>query len=860
MRGKNAESLLRAILKIGLLICLCSTTLAQPVDYSSQVKPLLAEKCYSCHGRLKQESGLRLETRSLMLEGGALVAGDADNSELLRRVTDDGDLRMPPQDQGAALKPDEIDLLRRWIEQGAAAPEEPIPGSPSDHWAFQPITRPTVPLSPSGSTCPHPVDAFLQAKHETLQLQTTRPADRRLRLRRLYLDLIGLPPTLSQLRDPRPWADIVDDLLASPQHGERWARHWMDVWRYSDWYGLGAQLRYSQKHIWHWRDWILASLNSDKGYDRMIQEMLAADEIAPLDDDALRATGFLARNYYLFNRTTWLDSTIEHTSKAFLGLTVNCAKCHDHKYDPITQYDYYRLRAIFEPHQVRLDPLAGKLDFEVNGLPRVFDDQPDLPTFVHLRGDPKTPDSDTVVKPGVPSFLVDHQPAIEPIELPYQAYAPGLREAVLATQKREAMEVLQEAKQLADTDPSPRSQARLHLAEAKLATLLATASADAAVYRDRCDAETCRTLALVAAVCQAEEKAAAAELRLLEVGDDAKQQQSAQDQLKAAEKTLQAARRGELAYEPIRGSKKALESPAHKESDYPAVYGKTSTGRRRALAAWITAPNNPLTARVAVNHVWLRHFGQPLVESMFDFGLRTPRPAHAELLDFLATEFMQSGWSFRHLHRLIVTSQTYQRTSSSTDADPATLQQDRDNQFYWRMNSTRMQSQVVRDSLLHLAGKLDTTVGGPSVDANGDSRRRSLYFKHSRDDQNRLLKMFDDADLMQCYRRKVSIVPQQALALANGDLSLSLAADIADRIAENCDPSPSADSVAGVSHTFIRTAFEFILARLPTDDELAVCREYLDDLAALPDAPDPPRMRRRLVHALLNHNDFITIR
>ena len=328
---------------------------ADRVDYLKQIKPIFAEKCFSCHGVLKQESELRLETQSLMLKGGvsgpAIVPQHAEESLIVERISADEDERMPPAGEGTSLKPDEIALIKRWINQGAIAPEEKIPVAPQKHWAFQRIEKPKTANS---------IDEFLRVKRAEHSLKAQPRAERPILLRRLYLDLIGLPPTREQLRDSRPWEEIVDELLASPHHGERWGRHWMDVWRYSDWYGLGAQLRYSQKHLWHWRDWIVESLNADKGYDRMILEMLAGDELAPNDPDVIRATGFLARNYYLFNRTTWLDSTIEHTSKAFLGLTLNCAKCHDHKYDPITQKDYYRFRAIFEPHQVRLDPAARR--------------------------------------------------------------------------------------------------------------------------------------------------------------------------------------------------------------------------------------------------------------------------------------------------------------------------------------------------------------------------------------------------------------------------------------------------------------------------------------------------------------------
>src|SRR5690606_21151465 len=216
----------------------------------------LAEKCNSCHGVLKQEGSLRLETRSLMVQGGdsgaAIAPGNPDESFLLERIVSK---EMPPAEEGAPLKPEQIAVIRKWIEQGAAAPDEPIPTGPRDHWSFQRIERPPIPNLKSG-TLDNPIDAFLEAKRQEHGLKQQPEVERSLAIRRLYLDLTGLPPTLEQLRDQRPWEEIVDELLASPHHGERWGRHWMDVWRYSDWYGLGAQLRNSQKHIWRWRDWI----------------------------------------------------------------------------------------------------------------------------------------------------------------------------------------------------------------------------------------------------------------------------------------------------------------------------------------------------------------------------------------------------------------------------------------------------------------------------------------------------------------------------------------------------------------------------------------------------------------------------
>ncbi len=254
----------------------------------------------------------------------------------------------------------------------------------------------------------------------------------------------------------------------------------------------------------------------------------------------------------------------------------------------------------------------------------------------------------------------------------------------------------------------------------------------------------------------------------------------------------------------------------------------------------------------------MRHFGTPLVESVFVFGLRCEKPLHADILDYLAVEFIESGYSFKHLHRLIVTSDAYQRTSSTLNADESTIATDPTNRFYWRMNTRRMESQIVRDSLLQLSGTLDPKLGGPSLPVGNGSTRRSLYFKHSRDDQDKFLTMFDDADLLQCYRRSESIVPQQALALANSELSMKQATQIAARITGSL---PSADN-----GDFVRAAFENLLGRVPTNEELAACLEFCDQLQQglseddTTDADHMTRIRTRLIHSLLNHNDFITIR
>lgn len=297
---------------------------AHAADYVKDIKPILKARCYACHGALKQKADLRMDTAAAMRQGGD--SGDIlikDHALLLERViTTDLDERMPPEGEGSALNGEEVAKLKAWIEAGAPAPANEVPeADPRAHWAYQ------VPQS-SGQT----MDALLAARLTAKQLKPQPPAPAELWLRRIHLDLCGLPPSAQDIEDflkdtSAPARQrVVDRLLASPQYGERWARHFMDIWRYCDWYGLGDQLRHSQKHLWHWRDWIVESLNADKGYDEMIVQMLAADELAPEDRDNLRATGFLARSYYLFNRTTWLDETIEHTCRAFLGVTMQCVK------------------------------------------------------------------------------------------------------------------------------------------------------------------------------------------------------------------------------------------------------------------------------------------------------------------------------------------------------------------------------------------------------------------------------------------------------------------------------------------------------------------------------------------------------
>ncbi len=905
------------LLVVGLLALPVSLRAAEPVDYVRDIKPLLKSRCYACHGALKQNAKLRLDTAAALRKGGkhgpALQPGDAARSLLLERITATEETeRMPPQ--GTPLTAQQIALLKTWIEQGAKAPANEKPEEdPRTHWAFQKPQRPPVPQVKNTAWVRNSIDAFLAAEHEKHGLEPVPPADKPQLLRRVYLDLIGLPPTREELHAflndlaPDAYEKVVDRLLASPQYGERWARHWMDVWRYSDWYGRRAvpDVMNSYPQIWRWRDWIVRSLNQDKGYDRMIIEMLAADEAEPGNDENIVATGFIVRNWFKWNYNTWMRDQVEHTGKAFLGLTLNCAHCHDHKYDPISQEEYFRFRAFFEPLELRHERVQGEPDpgpFEKyvygkpygpikSGLIRVFDEKLDAKTFFYTSGDERNKvEGKPPLEPGAPAFLGGDKLTIEPVPLPLEVAYPGIRPFVQReeTEKRQqavktarteliaALEKLTAAqRRLAEYDlptPEPRAQdaqaaaeqaqnvvhraeARLASAEADLQAIVARITADNIKYKKAAGnfeeaAKTAskaeRKHALLVArekLIQAEQALAAAQHKNDKAGTT-----KAQQQLDAARTALAAA-------------EKALPGENTTYTPLSPIYPDTSTGRRLALARWIANRDNPLTARVAVNHLWGWHFGRPLVESTFNFGRSDKPPSHPELLDWLAVELMDHDWQMKHLHRLLVTSNAYRMRSSYPSENPG-LARDPDNRYLWHFRSARVEAEVVRDSVLAVAGELDTTLGGPEIDQSQGlvSRRRSLYFAHHGESKMEFLELFDGANPCDCYVRTSSILPQQALALANSELTRVQAEVLARQLGEKVAADARPESA------FVRAAFEQVLARPATAQEVEVSlvflRQQLQLLEQAPSKPADPAARARadLVQALFNHNDFVTIR
>ena len=1145
--------LLRCRFKWTLSFCICALTASadepsDAVDYVQDIKPILARRCYSCHGALKQKNELRLDTAALVIKGGsggpAIVPGKSGESLLVEAITGtEGAKLMPPE--GEPLTPEQIAKLRAWIDQGAKAPVEKTPEDPSQHWSYQAPVRAPLPAVRDPAWAQNPIDAFVAAEHERRGLAPSPLAAKPIMLRRVYLDLVGLPPTRAEMQafladeSPDAYQKVVNRLLDSPHYGERWGRHWMDVWRYSDWDGYGAEVRESQPHIWRWRDWIIESLNADKPYDRMIVEMLAGDEVAPDDPATVRATGFLVRNWYKFNRNVWLDFTVEHTAKAFLGTTLNCARCHDHMYDPIAQQDYYKFRAFFEAHDIRADRVPGQPDITKDGLARVFDANAGAPTFLFTRGDEKQPDKDHPLLAALPGIFARTELKIDAVPLPPAAFYPGSRgviqEELLALARgeveksqaaqKEAGSKLAAAKQklaefAAGKTPDPAAKtpaANVFLADdfsapkpevwttgpgqweykdgrllqkdprdaitqllsvkphpanfvarfkfkttggdvyksvglnfdavedrdfvgvylsatgklqvfqrvagqdnypadgirdfpvelnrdyvlqvavrgplvnvsvdgklqfvyklpgerrkegrfavwtydataeflnatveempssyamyekvgdapvpandadlagavklAEAAQLLAektlkTAEAalvwtDARVVADRANYATqpatdSKELSLIAGGAErrhtlrlaeqnllvAEQKLASA--RTLPNPDDEKTKKAITD----ADAALAAATKARD------GAHEVLEQPLENYTRFGPVYPVASTGRRLALARWIADRNNPLTARVAINHIWMRHFGSPLVPTVFDFGLNGKPPTHPALLDWLAVELMSpisppfagegatgwghppdvppakdrdGAWRMKHIHRLIVTSNAYRQQSSIAAANEPNRAIDPDNIALWRMNVRRMEAEIIRDSTLHVAGQLDKSMAGPDLDENSGMTvpRRSVYFRNSKEKKMTFLDLFDRPNVVECYRRSESVVPQQALAMANSPLSLAQARLLAKSLSAEVGVEPQPD----VQQKFITAAFEQVLARLPATSERAECEKFLADQAkrftdpksltqfttgtpsSIAASADPhQRARENLVHVLLNHNDFLTIR
>ena len=722
--------------------------------------------------------------------------------------------------------------------QDADPPERTWTAEQKAHWSFVPPRRPATPSVKAKGWVRNPIDAFILATIEEVELTPAAEADRRTLIRRVTFDLTGLPPSPAEVdafvadRRPDAFERLVDRLLASPAYGERWATPWLDLARYAESDGFKSDK--TRPNAWRYRDWVVKALNDDMPYDRFVALQLAGDEIAPDDPEAFVATGF-NRNWPFednnmvpgLNRQLILDDVTDTTASVFLGLTVACARCHDHKYDPISQRDYYRLQAVF-------GTTAPRDDYSL---------APPFDRAVYASAEAEVRAREAVAKR-----------SIAEVERPYRDRLLAATMSKLDPELREALA----------TKPEERSafQEDLIRSNSKKLTPDPKAMQAAMTPADR-KTWTART-GMMASLAKANPPAPDVASGM------------ADDPVKAAPVRL--LRKGNFKNP---GGEMAPGFPSVLVASVPSP----SADRRKALAEWLTRPDHPLTARVIVNRLWQGHFGRGIVATPSDFGTQGREPSHPELLDWLATELIAHNWSLKAMHRLMVTSATYRQ--SSTPAAKA-LEVDPENTLFAHMPRRRLEAEAVRDALLAVSGTLDHRVGGPSVfpdlppgvETRGgwtrsasasDRNRRTLYVFVRRNLRYPLLDAFDAPDTnVTCPERNISVNAPQALMLLNSGLVLDQARALAGRLYRE---SPDRNDRAGL----VRSAYRLAFGREPDADESSRGVAFLESqpsllsgrpaskAPALPTpAPDgiPPAQAAAMVdycHALLNLNEFVFI-
>jgi mono/diheme cytochrome c family protein len=747
------------------------------VDFSRQIQPILAKRCFPCHGPDKAEAGLRLNGREAALAGldsgeHAIVPSKPDQSELLRRVTsDDESTRMPPE--GKPLSAAEIQRLRQWIADGAPFEQ---------HWAFQPPVRQDPPAVKNAAWVSNPVDAFILAKLEQNGLAPAPPADKVALLRRLYYDLTGLPPTPEEVdafvadRSSNAYETIVDRLLASPRYGERWARHWLDVVRFAE---TNSFERDGVKaNAWRYRDYVIRSFNDDKPYGQFIREQLAGDELPEVTTDSIIATGYYRLGLWddepadpLQARYDELDDIVATTSQVFLGLTVNCARCHDHKIDPIPQADYYRLLAFF--HDIQ--------SYGVRSDQRSFNQteisSPEI-AAAHQKLDAQ--------KRQVESQLTGiEQRGIEQMSAEDQRNSEGRGRAALLKEK------LQDY--LNDADWRRYGQL-----QAEMARLNATKlpPRESALSLARCLVKPPPTHILMRGNAHV-------------AGDE------------------------------VQPGFPAIFAQSDPVIPAPSPEAKSS-GRRSVLANWIASPGNMLTARVMANRVWQHHFGRGIVRSTNNFGYLGDPPTHPELLDWLAQAFVDGGWRFKPLHKLIVMSSTYRMSSQ---ANAAALAKDPVNNLFWRFDMRRLEAEEIRDAIHAVTGELNLAMYGPGIypaisaevlagqsrpgegwgkSSREEQARRSIYIHVKRSLVTPLLADFDFPDTdSSCAARFTTTQPAQALGMLNGDFLNRRAAALAERLRREAGDDVEAQ---------IKRALRLTLCRQPDERHVERGLALIDSL------------------------------
>jgi Protein of unknown function (DUF1549)/Protein of unknown function (DUF1553)/Planctomycete cytochrome C len=807
---------------------------AREAFFEQNVRPLLAKNCYSCHGERKQKGGLRLDSLEMVLKGGesgpAVVPGKPADSLLVEAVNFEG-LEMPPTGK---LAPQQIAVLTRWVSLGAPWPggdrtahaaaissRLPLTRISADDrafWSFQPIRRviaASASLPQVGDWIRWPksaIDQFILKALLEHGLTPAAEADRVTLIRRVTYDLTGLPPTPDEvdafLADDTVGAyeRVVDRLLASPRYGERWGRHWLDLVRYAE--SDGYRQDAFRPHAWRYRDYVVRAFNTDKPYDRFLTEQLAGDELDPDDPELRVATGYLRMGTYEYNqrnvRGQWADilnDITDVTGEVFLGLSIGCARCHDHKFDPILQRDYYRLQAFFAPL-----------------LPR---------------------DDLTLARPQEWSRFLAQRAAWE----------------------RGAAAILRQIAAIEQTYRDKGSAAALAKFPDDIKAILQKPEQERSALERQLGALAHRQIAFEYAAVPA-----------MLMGQDKVRWQKLQEALKEYDAlrpvppgpVLTATDVGPVApptYVPGERRQEAIEAgflsvldPAPAQIQRPAA-AERSTGRRLALARWLSGRDNPLTARVIVNRLWQYHFGRGLVDTSSDFGHLGEAPSHPELLDWLASELVARGWYLKPLHRLILTSRAYTQASHRVPPEIAKARGvDPENRLLWKRTVQRLDAEEIRDAMLATSGELERMLGGPSVPAA--QPRRTIDTRSMRNLRETLLDAFDAPDgNASAALRSTTTTATQALLLINGEWTIARARALAARL-ERVVPAESGD------RDKIVLAYRLALGRLPDSDELARASSFLDCQSGPGGQFTKESGCSALIdfcHVLLNSNEFLYV-
>ena len=844
---------------------------SQDITFERHIRPILRQYCFDCHGATdKREGNLDLRLVRFMKHGGdsgaAIAEGKASESLLIQRVIDG---EMPPGE--SHLPAEQLRLLKVWIDAGAKTervePEQIGPGVPitaedRDYWAFRPIVRPTVPELAVGERIRTPIDALL-AQAMPAGIGFSADAARATLIRRVYFDLIGIPPNVDEFEcwDKLPagnWFEqLVDALLDSPQYGERWSRHWLDVAGYADSEGQTTQDAV-RPWAWKYRDYVIRSLNANKPIDRFIVEQLAGDELAGERQgdwtaeqiELLTATGFLtmaadgtgAGDNSPEARNKVIADTIKIVSSSLLGVSVGCAQCHDHRYDPISQLDYYAMRAVFEPafdwqqwrvpdaRRVSLYTIADRV--QAAGI-----EQESQKIAEERAAKEKT-------------FMAE---ALDKEMLKYEdPLKSELRSAYESPEKDRSEEQALLLKKYPSVNITPGV---LYQYLPKAAEELKTFDTKIAGTRSRKPKEE-----FVRAMTELPNRVP--DTLLFHRGDH----QQPKQKVLPADLTIAAAE-GALPLLPERDS-----------------ILRTS-GRRLAYARWLTSGKHPLVARVLVNRVWLHHFGQAIVPTPSEFGKLGMAPSNPKLLDWLADEFMHSGWDLKQLHRTIMMSTAW-RQSSVRDEAKSTV--DAENAFYWRKSIQRLDAEVIRDRMLFASGTLDQSLFGPPIAikadeagqiiVDGQQKRRSLYLQVRRSQPVAMLQSFDAPVMdVNCERRPVSTVATQSLILMNGEFAWQQADLLAARaIRESVLLAPERADLwfdrwlVGIAElpTQMTLAWRLIYCREPTDSERQRFKVFsTEQLQAIQNEPRGiaagsiigKQVLTNFCHALFNSSEFVYV-